>query len=292
MSNHLFATIHEKMHTFSKGQKKIASFIVEKYDKAAFMTAARLGQTVGVSESTVVRFATELGFEGYPQLQQAMQEIIRNRLTSVQRIELTANRMGDSDILSGVMSQDIDKIRRTMEETSREDFEAAVEMICSARKIYILGTRSTAALASFLGYYIALVFEHVRVIDPSNESGIFEQMLHMSAEDVVIGISFPRYSTKVVKAMQFASDTGAKTIALTDSHSSPLVPYASCQLIAKSDMASFVDSLVAPLSMINALIVATTIKKREMVTDIFGRLEQLWTEYGVYETHGEENPDE
>lgn len=284
MNNHLFDAIDEKSGAFSKGQKKIAAFITSQYDKAAFMTAAKLGKTVGVSESTVVRFAAELGFAGYPQLQQAMQELIRNRLTSVQRIELTNSRIGESDVLTSVMTLDIEKIRRTMEETSREEFDRAVDLLCGAKRIYILGTRSSSALASFLGYYLALVFEDVKFVDPSNESEIFEQMLHLSSADAVIGISFPRYSSKVIKAMRFASDRGADTIALTDAKSSPLAQLATCRLLAKSDMASFVDSLVAPLSMINALIVATALRKREQVEAIFSRLESVWAEYGVYDT--------
>lgn len=285
MGTPLFKIIELSMNKFSKGQRKIAEFIVTEYDKAAFMTAAKLGKTVGVSESTVVRFASEIGFEGYPQLQRAMQEIISNRLTSIQRIELIKNRIGDEHILKGIMSLDIEKIRKTIDEVSTDEFDNVVDSLCESADIYILGTRSASALAAFFGYYMSLIFDNVKIVDPSNESAIFEQMLRISEKDAVVAISFPRYSSKVVKAMRFASDRNAKTIALTDSMSSPLIPYASYKLLAKSDMVSFVDSFVAPLSIINALIVAAAFKKKEEVEQIFTHLEAVWAEYGVYDSN-------
>lgn len=283
MNNLLVTRIQSKMPEFSKGQKLIARYIEEHYDKVAFMTASKLGATVGVSESTVVRFATEIGYAGYPELQQAMQEMIRNRLTSVQRMEVTASRIGNSDVLDSVFNQDIDIIRRTMEETSHEAFYKAVDAIVAARKIYIIGARSSLALATFLTYYFNLIFEEVCLVQATSEAEIFEQMIRIDEKDVVIGISFPRYSRKAVKAMNFARKRGATVVAITDSTLSPLAGTADNLLLARSDIASIVDSLVAPLSLINALIVMTTLKKSGEVAQVFKRLESIWDEYGVYE---------
>ncbi len=284
----LLTQINDKMSGFSKGQKLIAHFITEHYDKAAFMTASKLGTTVGVSESTVVRFATELGYDGYPKMQKAMQEMIRDKLTSLQRIEVTKSRFGNSDILSNVLNQDIDKIRRTMEETSKEDFQQAVKAVSRAKTIYIFAVRSSAALASFLGYYYSLIFENVKVISNYGETEIYEKLFRIGADDVIIGISFPRYSNAAVKAMTFARRRGAKVIAITDSMTSPLCSLSDYVLIAKSDMASVVDSLVAPLSMINALIVATVVELDKEVEQTFARLEHIWEEYDVYRSKSEE----
>lgn len=283
MNNLLALRIQNKMSGFSKGQKLIAKYIEEHYDKVAFMTASRLGATVGVSESTVVRFATEIGYAGYPQLQQAMQEMIRNKLTSVQRMEVTAERIGNSDVLDSVFNQDIDIIRRTMEETSHDNFYRSVDAIVAARKIYILGTRSSSALATFLSYYLNLLFENVLLVQSTSEGEIFEQMIRIDERDVVIGISFPRYSRKAVNAMDFAHKQGATVIAITDSSVSPLAKPADYLLLARSDIASIVDSLVAPLSLINALIVTTALKKSGEVKQVFNHLEDIWDEYGVYE---------
>ncbi len=283
----LLSLINEKTPGFSKGQKLIARFITEHYDKAAFMTASKLGTTVGVSESTVVRFATELGYDGYPKMQKAMQEMIRDKLTSVQRIEVTRNRFGGGDVLSNVLSQDIEKIRRTIEETSKEDFQNSVRAISRAKTIYIFAVRSSAALASFLGYYYSLIFDNVKVISNYGESEVYEKLFRISEEDVIIGISFPRYSNAAIKAMNFAHRRGAKVIALTDSMMSPLCGLSDYVLIAKSDMASVVDSLVAPLSMINALIVATIIELDGKAEETFSRLESIWEEYDVYRSKSE-----
>lgn len=284
----LLSLINDRMSGFSKGQKLIAGFITEHYDKAAFMTASKLGNTVGVSESTVVRFATELGYDGYPKLQKAMQEMIRDKLTSVQRIEVTKSRFGSEEIVASVLNQDIEKIRRTIEETSKEDFKNAVSAIAKAKTIYIFAVRSSAALASFLGYYYSLIFENVKVINNYGETEIYEKLFRISEDDVIIGISFPRYSNAAVKAMTFARRRGAKVIAVTDSMTSPLCSLSDYILIAKSDMASVVDSLVAPLSMINALIVATVIELDGEVERTFGRLESIWEEYDVYRSKTEE----
>ena len=283
MPKDILSTIQSEMSSFSKGQKLIAHFILESYDKAAFMTASKLGKTVKVSESTVVRFAAELGYDGYPAMQKALQEMIRSKLTSVQRIEVSNDRIGDQDILSMVMQSDIEKIHLTMEETDRVQFQRAVDAITAARHIYILGVRSAAAIASFLGFYSTLIFQNVTIIHTTSASEVFEQLLHIGPEDVIVGISFPRYSRRTVKAMQFAHDRGAEAIAITDSQTSPLVPYSSITLLAKSDMASFVDSLVAPLSLVNALIVAIGRKKNDDLSRTFESLERIWDEYEVYE---------
>lgn len=283
MTRDILSAIQNSMSSFSKGQKLIARFILDYYDKAAFMTASKLGLTVNVSESTVVRFAAELGYDGYPSMQKALQEMIRNKLTSIQRIEVSNDRIGNQDILSMVMQSDIEKIRMTLEETDRGSFNQAVDAILRARRIYILGVRSAAALASFLGFYFNLVFDNVVIVNTMSGSEIFEQLLRVCSEDVVIGISFPRYSSRTVRAMRFARDRGADVIALTDSEASPLTDSATKTLFAKSDMASFVDSLVAPLSLVNALIVAVGRKKNEDVEKTFKNLEQIWSEYGVYE---------
>lgn len=283
MPKDILSTIQAEMSTFSKGQKLIANFILESYDKAAFMTASRLGKTVKVSESTVVRFAAELGYDGYPAMQKALQEMIRSKLTSIQRIEVTNDRIGDHDILSMVMQSDIEKIRLTMEETDHAQFQRAVDAIVGARHIYILGVRSAAAIASFLGFYFTLIFNNVTIIHTTSSSEVFEQLLHIGPEDVILGISFPRYSRRTVKAMQFAHDRGAESIAITDSAASPLAPYSTITLLAKSDMASFVDSLVAPLSLVNALIVAIGRKKNDDLSQTFESLERIWEEYEVYE---------
>ncbi|MDL2233144.1 MurR/RpiR family transcriptional regulator [Ruminococcaceae bacterium OttesenSCG-928-L11] len=273
---------------FSKGQKLIAAYIREHFDKAAFMTAAKLGTTVGVSESTVVRFATEIGYDGYPQLQRALKEIVRNRLTSVQRMEVTNDRLWGSDVLGKVLRMDMDTIRRTLEETDREAFYEAVAQIMDAKKIYIMGIRSAASLAGFLYYYFNHIFEDVRNMDTASSSMIFEQMLRLDSGDVFIGISFPRYSKRTLKAATYAKSCGAKVIAITDSHSAPLAQLADYVLVAKSDIASFVDSVVAPLSLINALIVAIGLEKKEEIAETYDKLEHIWGEYGVYQHNGDQ----
>ncbi|MDD4716058.1 MAG: MurR/RpiR family transcriptional regulator [Oscillospiraceae bacterium] len=283
MSKDILSTITANMKSFSKGQKRIAAYILESYDKAAFITAHQLGAAVGVSESTVVRFAAELGYDGYPDMQRTLQEMVRNKLTSVQRIEVSRDRIGDHDILSKVFQSDMEKLRMTMESVNRVSFEAAADSIVSARRIYILGVRSSSALASFLGFYFNLIFQQISLIHTNSVSEVFEQLLRIGPEDVLIGISFPRYSSRTVKAMQFAKDRGAATIAITDSESSPLARWASYDLLAKSDMVSFLDSLVAPLSLINALIVSVAQKKTPEIYRSFETLEKIWEEYEVYE---------
>ena len=283
MNRDILALIQENMDTFSKGQKRIANYILESYDKAAFMTASKLGKRVNVSESTVVRFAAELGYDGYPSMQRSLQKMIRNRLTSVQRMEVTNDRIGDQDVLDMVLQSDIDKIRLTLEEIDRETFDKATDAIVSARRIYVIGLRSSAAIATFLGFYFNLIFENVVMIAANTVSEVLESLLRVGEGDVVIGISFPRYSSRAVQAMSFARDRGATTIAITDSEVSPLASIAQYTLKARSDMASFVDSLVAPLSLVNALLVAVSRKKGDDLANTFQTLEQIWDEYGVYE---------
>ncbi len=282
--NDLMSKIQASLSEFSKGQRLIAHYIAEHYDKAAFMTASRLGATVGVSESTVVRFATELGYDGYPHLQKALQEMIRNRLTAVQRMEVAGDRMGGRDVLETVLCSDVEKIRMTLDELDRTAFQNASDAIIHARRIYILGVRSSSALAGFLGFYFTLLFDNVHVLCTNSVSEIFEQLLRIGADDVFIGISFPRYSQRTLSAMKYSHDRGAKVIALTDSRLSPLARYADHTLVAKSDMASFVDSLVAPLSVVNALIVQSSLGRQQEVESTFNQLENIWDEYHIYET--------
>lgn len=279
----LMSKIQSGMSEFSKGQRSIARYIIEHYDKAAFMTASKLGATVGVSESTVVRFATELGYGGYPHLQKALQEMIRNKLTSVQRMEVAGDRMGGRDVLQTVLHADTDMIRVTLDEIDRDAFQGAVDALMGAKRIYILGVRSSSALASFLGFYFNLLFENVTLVHTNSVSEIFEQVLRIGPGDVLFGISFPRYSKRTLSAMKYARDRGARVIALTDSQLSPLARVADHVLLARSDMASFVDSLVAPLSVINALIVAVGMSRRDEIEQTFNKLERIWEEYDVYE---------
>ena len=283
MNNDILVNLQEKAHTFSKGQRAIAKFITEAYDKAAFMTASKLGKTVGVSESTVVRFAVELGYDGYPSMQKAMQEMVLNRLTSVQRIEVANDRFADHDVVSVVLQSDMEKLRQTGELLSREDFKAAVDAILGAKHIYILGVRSTAPLANFLGYYLNYMFTNVHIVTASGSSEMFEKIVGVTAQDVVIAFSFPRYSTSTLRGVQYCHSAGATVIGLTDTKLSPLAQNSDCVLLAKSDMVSLVDSLVAPLSVVNALIVALASKREKEVARTFETLERVWETYHVYE---------
>lgn len=280
--NELLQKIDEGYSKFSKGQKKLADFIKEDYDKAAFLTAAKMGEEVGVSESTVVRFAMALGYDGYPGFQKALGEMVRTKLNSIQRMEVTYGRISQGEILTSVLQSDIDKIKLTMQSIDHESFELAVETILNAKKIYVIGIRSCAPLASFLGFYLNLICDNVVAVHTNSSSEIFEQLIRIGEEDVIIGISFPRYSQRTLKALEFASKRKAKIITLTDSVHSPINIYSSCNLIARSDMASIVDSLVAPLSVVNALIVALCMKKQEEVIGTLETLEQIWGEYQVY----------
>ncbi len=283
MNIDLYERIKTKEKAFSKGQRLIAKYISEHYDKASFMTAAKFGSTVGVSESTVVRFAVEIGYSGYPELQQAMQDMIRNRLTSVQRLELTSENHKIDELLDMSISQDIDLIKRTFDNISEDNFYTATNAIANSKSVYILGAGSSLALATFLKHYFSLAFDKVVLIDAVSEASVLQQLMRVGKEDAIIGISFPRYSKRAIKALKYAADRGACTVAITDVALSPLAMQAEHVLLAKSDIASFVDSLVAPLSLINALIISVCIKRKEVLTENLNSLEEIWDEYGVYE---------
>ena len=269
--------------TFSKGQRRIAAYISESYDKAAFMTASKLGKAVGVSESTVVRFAVELGYDGYPSMQKAMQEMVLNRLTSVQRIGIAHDRIGNQDIVSMVLQADADKLRQTSETVNREAFRATINAIVNARRIYVLGVRSAAALANFTGYYLNYMFDNVHIVTTSGAGEMFEKLVNVGAGDVVIAFSFPRYSTATLKGVQYCRSVGATVVGFTNSTTSPLGQNSDYVLVAKSDMVSLVDSLVAPLSVVNALIVALASDRQEALEKTFNTLERVWEDYHVYE---------
>lgn len=288
MNYDFLSILQEKETTFSKGQRKIAKYIAEEYDKAAFMTANRLGKTVGVSESTVVRFAVDLGFDGYPSMQKAMRETVLNRLTSVQRIEVANHRMGDQDVVSLVIHSDMEKLRQTEETVNREEFQAAVEAILKAKRVYITGVRSVAPLANFLGYYLSYMLNNVHLIAGYSASEMFEKIVGINSEDVLVAFSFPRYSASTTKGARYCHSAGAKVIGITDSALSPLGQCSDYCLIAKSDMVSLVDSLVAPLSLINALIVAIAARKEKELSQTLANLERIWDEYQVYEKQSDQ----
>ena len=282
MNENVLQTIRSGMDGFSKGQKRIAAFILDNYDRAAFMTAARLGETASVSESTVVRFAAQLGYDGYPEMQKALQELIRGKLTSIQRIQVSRDQMSGADILGSVMQRDMDSIRGAIEQVDREEFDRVVEQLSQARHIYLLGLRSSSFLAGYLNFYFHLIFENVMLVQSTAAGEIFEQMVRIGPGDVLVGISFPRYSKTAVSAVRFARDRGADVIAVTDSKMSPLYRMASASLLVRSDMISFVDSMTAPLSILNALIVAVGQRKDEETSRTFSELERVWSNYGVF----------
>ena len=281
-ANELILRIEEKYAKMSKGQRRLADYVCDNYDKAVFLTAAKLGETVGVSESTVVRFAIQLGYKGYPGFQKALEELVRNKLNSIQRMEVTYGRISQSEILETVLQSDIEKIKQTLTVIDHKAFDLAIYTILDGKKIYVIGIRSCAPLASFLAFYLNLICEDVIVVNTNSSSEVFEQLIRIGSDDVIIGISFPRYSMRTLKALEFASNRKAKVITLTDSIHSPMNLYSSCNLIARSDMASIVDSLVAPLSVINALVVALCMKKQGEVIDTLETLEKIWGEYQVY----------
>ncbi len=283
MKQDLLKSIEERMSTFSKGQKRIAEYILEHYDKAAYLTASRLSGIVGVSESTVVRFAIELGYEGYPEFQHSLKELIRTRLTSFQRMEVTNQIIGDGDVLEKVLTSDAERIRHTLEGIDRESFQNAVDSIVRAESVYILGVRSSSSLAAFLNHSFRLIFDNVKFLQSASGSEMFEQIMNIKKQDVLIAISFPRYSKRVINAVEYARTKGADVVAITDGMQSPIAAHASQLLIAQSDMAAFVDSLVAPLSIINALIIAVTRQKQEEITQRLQVLEQIWDQYDVYD---------
>ncbi|MEE1249779.1 MAG: MurR/RpiR family transcriptional regulator [Lachnospiraceae bacterium] len=281
-NNDLRNRINEHYGSLSKGQKLLAAYITDHYDKAVFLTAAKLGEAVGVSESTVVRFAANLGYKGYPQFQKALEDMVKSKLDSVHRMEVTYGQISQSEILNNVLMADAHRITNTLEEIDVDAFEAAVDTILNARCIYVVGLRSCAMLAEFFGFYLNMMFEQVKVLKTTSASELFEQMVHIGKEDVIIGISFPRYSMRTLKAMEFANNRSAKVITITDSVHSPINLYSSCNLLAKSDMSSILDSLVAPLSVINALLIALCMKKQGEVVESLEILEQVWEDYQVY----------
>ncbi len=283
MASDILIRLQEGAERFSKGQRRLAAYIVESYDKAAFMTAGKLGKTVGVSESTVVRFAVELGYEGYPSMQKDLQEVLRSNLTSIQRMGVINDRLASGEVVSAVLQSDMETLRQTEAALDREGFDRAVERMLAARTVYIVGVRSSAALASFLNFYLRNMMDNVRLVESSAVSEMFEQLVRVGPEDVVVGISFPRYSSRTVKALQFCRAAGAGIIAITDSPQAPAAKNAHFVLAAKSEMVSIVDSLVAPLSVINALIVAIGRKREADLSRVYEKLEHIWDEYDAYE---------
>lgn len=272
----------------SKGHRKIAQYIVEHYDKAVFMTASRLGESVGVSESTVVRFAASMGYDGYPQLQRSLQELVSHRLTAKQRFEM-ATELDPAAALTTVLKSDMQNLRNTLEQIERPVFNQVVDLLLSANAIYVMGLRSAAPLAQFMGYYLNYIFDNVHLVS-SGATDVFEDIIKLREKDVLIGISFPRYSTRTLEAMRFAKRGGAQVVALTDCPMSPLAEIADLTLTARTDMASFVDSLAAPLSVINALLVTLGLHRKEALSQHFKQLESIWETYEVYleeEGHGD-----
>ena len=283
MKKDVLHTIQDNLGRFSKGQKRIAGYILSDYDKAAFMTAGKLGALVHVSESTVVRFAAMLGYSGYPAMQKALQEMVRSKLTSIQRIQASNDKLFSSDVVTSVLQQDMNKIRVAVEEVDRAVFSAVVDKLMAAKHIYILGVRSSSFLAGYLHFYLHLIFDNVSLVTSNSAGDILESTLRIGPGDLLVGISFPRYSQSTVKGVRFAHDRGADVVAITDSAMSPLYPMASAALLARSEMISFVDSLVAPFSLLNALIVAAGHRKDADIAQIFNRLEGIWDEYGVFD---------
>lgn len=283
MKQNLLKHIEENMSRFSKRQKQISIYLLENYDKAAYMTASKLGSIVKVSESTVVRYANELGFDGYPQLQSALQELTKTNLTAYQRVEVTNSLIGDGDVLKKVLTSDAERIKITLDEIDHSAFEQSVEKICTARKIYVIGIRSSATLASFLSHSLNVIFDNVISLEALSRDDLFEQILGISEEDVLVAISFPRYSNRVIRAVDFAESHGANVIAITDSNTAPIAEKANEVLVARSDMISYVDSLVAPLSLINALIIGISKRMHDRLEKRLQTLEAIWDEYQVYD---------
>lgn len=281
-SGDIISQIQGNMERFSKRQKLIANYLLQNFDKAAFMTAAALGTEIGVSESTVVRFASEMGFDGYQKLQKSLRDFTIKKSTAFQRMEIASRQMEEDNILESVLKADIGNIIKTMEEIDKVQFEGAVNAVLNARRIYIMGVRSASALSAFAGFYFNLLFENTCIIRSNSAADIFEQLLHVKSDDVVIGMSFPRYSRNTKKALEYVSKQGATVISITDNINSPVVKCSDYYLIARSSMESFADSLVAPMSVVNAFIVALGMKKKNEVKGMFEKLENIWDEYEVY----------
>ncbi len=283
MNQDIMQNIKSSIHSMSKSQKRIAQLILEHPDMAAYLTATKLGNRAEVSESTVVRFAIELGYKGYPEMQKALKNQIKTNMTSVQRVNAAHNIMSGNDVLEKIMTLDIEKIKLTLDEVDKDMFSSAVQMISDAKRVYIIGVRSSSMLANFLAYYLNIATENVTLLNTTSSSEMFEKIMRISEEDVLVGISFPRYSKRTRNAIEFAKKRGTKILAITDCDSSPISRTADCTLFAKSDMASFVDSLVAPLSIINALIVGVSLNKKEQLSGNLSELEKIWDEYEVYD---------
>lgn len=284
MDKDILSVMLKENSGFSKGQRMIAKYILENYDKAAFMTAGKLGKTVGVSESTVVRFAAELGYDGYPGMRKALQEMIRSRLTSVQRIEVAKDLIDDKNILKSVLSDDVDKLQATLEEVDQDSFNRVVDSIIAARNIYISALRTSRILADFMSFYLNLLRDGVHLVQDNGPAEMYEQLMRIGKGDLYIGFTFPRYSSMTVKGMAFAKNSGAATVGITDSVNSPFYGVADICLFAKSEMVSFVDSLVAPLSLVNAVILAVGSRSKDALSDTFKHLERVWSENNVFET--------
>ena len=282
MSKNVLQTIRSRTDSFSRGQKRIADYILMNYDKAAFMTAGHLGRKAQVSESTVVRFASQLGYDGYPNMQRALQELVRGKLTSLQRIQVSRDQMQEQDVLTGVMQRDMNSIHTAIENIDRAEFDRVVELLLGAEHIYLLGVRSSAFLAGYLNFYLQLLFKNLTLVQSSVSGSIFEQLVQIGPGDVLLGISFPRYSKTAVNAVQYARERGAEVVAITDSRMSPLYQAAQASLLVRSDMISFVDSMAAPLSLLNALILALGRRKSEEVSGTFAELERVWSKYSVF----------
>lgn len=278
----LLKILQEKYSRLSKGQKLIAEFIINNYDKAAFMTASKLGDIVGVSESTVVRFAIALGFEGYPNMQASLHDLVKNKLTIVQRLSMSEDFSNKGTVLKKVLKSDIENIRNTIDEIDMNTFEHAIDSFFEAKRIYIIGLRSSTALAGYLGFYLDLILDNIRVVS-LGMSDVFEQLLRVSKDDLVIGIGYPRYSRKTLDALQYVKEQQCKIVGITDSNNSPIAAMADYTLVAKSNMSSFVDSLVAPMSLINALIVAIGMRQKSEITESLSKLEVIWQEYNIYD---------
>src|SRR6056297_130815 len=277
----IFKIINRRYEHFSKSQKLIADYIIENYDKAAFMTASKLGEHVGISESTIVRFADALDFKGYPELQKALQELIKTKLTTVQRFALTNKYSNEMDTVKKVMDSDIQNIRKTMEELDNDVLERVTHEILNAKRVYILGLRSSALLAEYLGFYLNFILKDVHVVK-AQYNDVYEQLININSEDVVIALSFPRYSRKTYESVKLLRRQGCKIISITDSQFSPLASISEMTLYAKNNVTSFVDSLVAPMSLINLLIVSISLQEKELLTETFRKLESVWDEFNIY----------
>lgn len=284
----IIAKINANFKSFSKGQKRLAEYVLNNYDKAVFLSAAKLGETVGVSESTVFRFAVSLGYEGYPQFHRALEEVVKNKLNTVQKLELTNDRIHQKDVLKTVLQSDAEKIRTTMESIDPEAFEQAVDMILNAQTIYIIGVRSSAPLASMLAFHLNVVFPRVKLIETNSMGEMFEKIIHIDDKDVMVAISFPRYSLSTLRALEYAKKKNTTIITITDSYKSPLTQFSGCNLVANCDLVSVVDSLVAPMSVINALIVAIFLKRQQTVLTTLSSLEDIWKDYHIYNFDEEE----